>query len=180
MRAISALLVNIVLIGAAQGGPPQPAPAAAPVPAPRDVPYPGTITLAVDASNIAQDIFTVHETIPVAKGAGLTLLYPEWRPGNHSPTARNRIARVAGLVITANGAPVAWSRDPVNVYAFHVPLPPKVTSVEVDFQYLSPLGRGGALSGRLLRPADSHRAAYQVARGMADGFLPGACRGIGR
>ena len=138
MRAISALLVNIVLIGAAQGAPPQPAPPAAPVPAPRDVPYPGTITLAVDASNIAQDIFTVHETIPVAKGAGLTLLYPEWRPGNHSPTARNRIARVAGLVITANGAPVAWSRDPVNIYAFHVPLPPKVTSVEVDFQYLSP------------------------------------------
>jgi predicted metalloprotease with PDZ domain len=138
MRAISALLVNIVLIGAASGAPPQPAPPAAAVPAPRDVPYPGTITLAVDASNIAQYIFTVHETIPVAKGAGLTLLYPEWRPGNHSPTARNRIGRVAGLVITANGAPVAWSRDPVNVYAFHVPLPPKVTSVEVDFQYLSP------------------------------------------
>jgi predicted metalloprotease with PDZ domain len=108
------------------------------VPTPRDQPYPGTIALAVDTSNIAQGIFTVHETIPVAKGASLTLLYPEWRPGNHSPSARSRIARVAGLVITANGNPLAWSRDPVNVYAFHVPLTPKTTSVEVDFQYLAP------------------------------------------
>jgi predicted metalloprotease with PDZ domain len=138
MRAIKALLVYTTLIGAAYGAPPQPAAPSAPIPAPRDLPYPGTIGLTVDASNIAQNIFTVHETIPVARGAGLTLLYPEWRPGNHSPSARSRITRVAGLVITANGTPVAWSRDPVNIYAFHVPLPPKATSVEVDFQYLAP------------------------------------------
>jgi predicted metalloprotease with PDZ domain len=145
MRVTTALLMCATLISAAQGAAPQPAlpqPAAptAPVPAPKDLPYPGTIALAVDTSNIAQGIFTVHETIPVAKnaGAGLTLLYPEWRPGNHSPTARNRIGRVAGLVVTANGTPVAWSRDVVDIYAFHVPLPPKTTSVEVDFQYLAP------------------------------------------
>lgn len=138
MRAITALLLYAVLIGAAHGAPPQPASATAPVPAPRDLPYPGTIALAVDASNIAQDIFAVHETIPVAPGADLTLLYPEWRPGNHSPTGRSRLGRVSGLVITANGTPVAWSRDPVDMYAFHVPLPPQATSVQVDFQYLSP------------------------------------------
>ncbi len=138
MRAITALLLYAVLIGAAHGAPPQPASATAPVPAPRDLPYPGTIALAVDASNIAQDILAVHETIPVAPGADLTLLYPEWRPGNHSPTGRSRLGRVSGLVITANGTPVAWSRDPVDMYAFHVPLPPQATSVQVDFQYLSP------------------------------------------
>jgi predicted metalloprotease with PDZ domain len=138
MRAITALLVYAALISTAPGAPPQPTAPTAPVPAPRDLPYPGTIALAVDASNVTQYIFTVHETIPVAKGGGLTLLYPEWRPGNHSPTARSRIGRVAGLVITSNGAPVAWSRDPVNIYAFHVSLPPKATSVEVDFQYLAP------------------------------------------
>lgn len=148
MRAITALFVYAALISTALGAapqpaslklaPPQPTAPAAPVPAPRDLPYPGTIALAVDASNVAQYIFTVHETIPVAKGAALTLLYPEWRPGNHSPSARGRLARVAGLTITANGVPVAWSRDPVNVYAYHVPLPPKTTAVEVDFQYLAP------------------------------------------
>ena len=138
MRAITALLMCTALLSTAQSAPPQPTAPTAPVPAPRDLPYPGTISLSVDASNIAQDIFAVHETIPVPKGASLTLLYPEWRPGNHAPTARSRIARVAGLVITANGTPVAWSRDPVNIYAFHVPLPPKATSVEVNFQYLAP------------------------------------------
>jgi predicted metalloprotease with PDZ domain len=138
MRAITALLLYAVLISAAHGAPPQPAAASAPVPAPRDLPYPGTIALAVDASNIAQDIFAVHETIPVAPGADLTLMYPEWRPGNHSPTGRSRLGRVSGLVITANGTPLAWSRDPVDMYAFHVPLPPQATSVQVDFQYLSP------------------------------------------
>ena len=138
MRAIAATLIGATLFGTAHSSPPQPAVPTAPVRAPKEVQYPGTIALAVDTSNITQDIFVVHETIPVAKGAGLTLLYPEWRPGNHSPTARSRIGRVAGLVITVNGTPVAWSRDPVNMYAFHVPLPPKATSVEVDFQYLAP------------------------------------------
>jgi predicted metalloprotease with PDZ domain len=143
MRALTALFVSAALMSTAFGASPQPAlpqplaPATA-VPAPRDVPYPGTITLAVDTSNVTQFIFKVHETIPVAKGSALTLLYPEWRPGNHSPSARSRISRVTGLVITSNGVPVPWTRDPVNVYAFHVPLPPKATSVDVDFQYLAP------------------------------------------
>ena len=44
------------------------------VPAPLDVPYaPGTITVAVDATNLAQRIFKVTETIPVVPGE-LTLL----------------------------------------------------------------------------------------------------------
>ena len=131
MRTVTVLLACSALIStAAHSGPPQPGAPTAPVAKPRDVPYPGTIALVVDASNITQDIFTVHETIPVAKGGRLTLLYPEWRPGNHSPTARSRLGRVAGLVVTVNGSPVAWSRDPVNVYAFHVPLPPQAAHPE--------------------------------------------------
>ena len=122
MRAITALLVYTALIGAAHGAPPQPAAATLPVPPPRDLPYPGTIALAVDASNIAQDIFLVHETIPVTRGASLTLLYPEWRPGNHSPTARSRIGRVAGLMMhgqrCSGGGLVA--RPGGCIDAFHV------------------------------------------------------------
>ena len=49
-------------------------PAAAQTASPVDAPYaPGTITLAVDASDLSQRIFKVRETIPVAAGA-LTLL----------------------------------------------------------------------------------------------------------
>jgi predicted metalloprotease with PDZ domain len=140
---LSAAIFNGVLVltatdAASQPAPPQPAASTPPIPAPRDVPYPGHIALSVDTSNVTQGIFTVHESIPVAKGAHLTLLYPEWRPGNHSPTGSGRLGRVAGFAITADGKPLAWTRDPVDVFAYHVPVPSGVASIDVDFQYLAP------------------------------------------
>ena len=63
-------------------------------PAAQDTAYPGTISLHVDASDTVQGIFRVHESIPVKAGA-LTLLYPQWIPGDHSPTGP--IAMMAGL-----------------------------------------------------------------------------------
>ncbi|WP_109126402.1 M61 family metallopeptidase [Dyella sp. C11] len=104
------------------------------VPPPQDVKYDGTVTLHVDASDSTQGIFRAHETIPVKAGA-LTLLYPQWIPGDHSPTGP--INMLAGLKIAANGKPLAWKRDKYNVFAFHVDVPQGVTSLEVDFQYLS-------------------------------------------
>src|SRR6202012_576009 len=85
------------------------------VPPPQDAPYTGTLKLHVDANDTAQGIFRVHETIPVKPGA-LTLLYPQWIPGDHSPTGP--IAMLAGLKLSANGKPLAWKRDEYNVYAF--------------------------------------------------------------
>jgi predicted metalloprotease with PDZ domain len=104
------------------------------VPAPQDTPYPGTIALHVDASDTAQGIFRVHETIPVQAGA-LTLLYPQWIPGDHSPTGP--IAMLAGLELSANGKRLMWTRDKYNVYAFHLDVPAGVSSVDASFQYMS-------------------------------------------
>jgi predicted metalloprotease with PDZ domain len=109
--------------------------ALADVPAPQNTPYPGTLKISVDASDVAHRIFRVHETIPAAAGP-LTLLYPQWIPGNHSPTGP--IDKMAGLVVKANGKVLEWTRDPLNVYAFHLDVPADVTAVDVDFQYLSP------------------------------------------
>lgn len=78
----------------------------------------------------------VQETLPVQPGL-LTLLYPEWIPGNHSPTGP--IPALAGLVITANGKRIPWLRDPVNMYAFHLEVPAGAAMVDVSFQYLSPI-----------------------------------------
>lgn len=138
VAVLSAILTRPAAGAAVPPALPEPAAPTPAIPAPRDVPYPGRIAVTVDTSNIAQGIFAVHETIPVAEGARMTLLYPEWRPGNHAPTGRNRLARVAKLVITADGKSVAWTRDPVNVFAFHVPLPATAASIDVDFQYLAP------------------------------------------
>jgi predicted metalloprotease with PDZ domain len=109
--------------------------AVADVPAPQNVPYQGTLKINVDATDIGRRIFRVHETIPAQAGA-LTLLYPQWLPGNHSPSGP--IDKFAGLKVTANGKVLPWVRDPLNVYAFHVDVPQGASSVEVEFQFLSP------------------------------------------
>lgn len=108
--------------------------ALADVPAPQNVPYQGTLKINVDATDLAHRIFRVQETVPVAAGP-LTLLYPQWLPGNHSPTGP--IDKMAGLVVKANGQVLPWTRDPLNVYAFHVDVPQGATSVDVTFQFLS-------------------------------------------
>jgi len=115
---------------------PQPAPLPPPVPAPRDVAYPGTLKLEVDATDLERRIYRVRETIPVTGPGPMTLLYPQWVPGGHTP--RNPLYGVAGLTIRANGQVVPWMRDPVEVYAFHLTPPAGATSLEVEFQYLAP------------------------------------------
>jgi len=104
------------------------------VPPPQDAPYTGTLKLHVDANDTAQGIFRVHETIPVKPGA-LTLLYPQWIPGDHSPTGP--IAMLAGLKLSANGKPLAWKRDEYNVYAFHLDVPTDASTIDAEFQYMS-------------------------------------------
>lgn len=105
-----------------------------PIAPPRDTPYPGTIGIHVDASDTAQGIFRVHETIPVRSGE-LTLLYPQWIPGNHSPSGP--IDMLAGLTVTADGQRLPWRRDEYDVYAFRIDVPAGVSSLQLDFQYLS-------------------------------------------
>ena len=114
-------------------------PARADVPVPVDQPYPGTIVLNVDATDLSQQIFRMHLTIPVQPGP-LTLLYPQWLPANHGPNGP--ITQLAGLKFTANGRPVAWTRDPLHVYAFHLTVPEGATSLAAEYQYLSPLDTG--------------------------------------
>ncbi|MEJ7935743.1 peptidase M61 [Sphingobium sp. AN558] len=105
-------------------------------PAPRDAPYPGgTIRLEVDATDTMQRIFRVRETIPVAAAGPMTLLMPQWLPGNHAP--RGQIDKLAGLSFTADGKPLAWTRDPLDVYAFRIDVPQGAKQVVAQFQFLS-------------------------------------------
>jgi predicted metalloprotease with PDZ domain len=121
----------------AQNSPgPQPAPPTPPVVTPADTPYPGTISLMVDVTNTTNKVVNVHETVPV-KGRDVTLLYPEWLPGTHSPS--NPVAQLAGLVVTANGKRVPWVRDRVDMHAFHIEAPKDATTLDVSFQYLASL-----------------------------------------
>jgi predicted metalloprotease with PDZ domain len=99
-------------------------------------PFPGVITLNVDATDIERRIIRVQETIPVTGAGRMTLLYPKWLPGYHSPQAP--IELLAGIVISAGGNRIRWKRDKVEVHAFSFDVPDGCDAVEVEFQFLSP------------------------------------------
>ena len=120
----------------AQPAPPQPLALPPAIAAPQDTPYPGVLKLSVDATDLDRRIFRVTQTIPVAKAGPMTLLYPSWIPGNHAP--RGPIDKLAGLTITAGGKPVAWTRDTVDISAFHIEVPDGAGALELTFQYVSP------------------------------------------
>jgi len=105
------------------------------VPAPRDVPFPGTVQLTVDATDITRGIFRIKERVPVSGPGDLVMLYPKWVPGGHSP--RGDIKNVTGLRVTAEGRPIKWMRDARDVYAFHIDVPQGATAVDLEFQYVS-------------------------------------------
>lgn len=149
-----AFAVSMALAAGAAGAQSQ---RSADVPPPQDTPYPGTIAIHVDASDTAQGIFRTHETIPVKAGA-LTLLYPQWIPGSHSPSGP--IAMLAGLKLSANGKPLAWKRDKYDVYAFHVAVPAGVSSIDADFQYLSPRDGGFEITDRMMDMQWNNLALY--------------------
>jgi predicted metalloprotease with PDZ domain len=109
------------------------------VPAPQDIPYPGVISLRVDATDIERHVFNVHEAIAVKPGP-LTLLYPQWLPGNHAP--RGPIDGLAGLLLSVNGRRVDWTRDATNIYAFRVQVPAGASRLDLEFQYAAPLVGG--------------------------------------
>nr|WP_250625862.1 hypothetical protein [Pinirhizobacter soli] len=102
---------------------------------PQDTAFNGTIKVVVDATDLDRRIFRVKETIPAQPGP-MTVLFPEWLPGHHSPSGP--IDQFAGLVVKANGQKVEWTRDVYNVYAFHFDVPAGASSVELEFQQLTP------------------------------------------
>jgi predicted metalloprotease with PDZ domain len=106
---------------------------------PGDTPYPGTIVLSVDATDIAHRIFSVHEEIPVGAGE-LRLHYPQWLPGNHGP--RGPVDQIGGLRFSVDGKSLPWRRDPLDMYSFLVDVPAGATTLAADFQFLSPLDSG--------------------------------------
>lgn len=115
--------------------------AAAPLPPTRDVPYPGTMTLHVDASDTLARAFRATQTIPLAPGTReLVLMYPKWLPGNHAATGQ--IHRLGDVRFTAGGAPLRWERDAAEPYAYRIAVPEGTSSITAQLTYTSPLTGG--------------------------------------
>lgn len=141
------LLTRITAAYGQNSAGPQPVPLPPPVPPPIDRPYVGTISLSVDLTNVNDRVVNVRETIPVKSGE-ITLLYPEWLPGTHSPS--NAVTDLAGLKVTADGKALPWLRDRVDMWAFRVEVPKGAAALELSFQYLAPLrAREGRISNAI-------------------------------
>jgi hypothetical protein len=102
------------------------------------------VQLRVDATDAPRRLFHVQITMP-AKSGPLTLLYPEWIPGEHGPTGP--VVNLVGLKVQGGGKSIAWKRDSVNMYAFHLDVPAGVSSLDIAFDFISPPEAGGFTSG---------------------------------
>ena len=136
---LAAIFVSAASTASAQVPPqnsrPSPTPKVDAIPAPRDTPYPGTIQLTVDASDVTRGIFKIHEHVPVSAAGDFVMLYPKWIPGGHTP--RGDIKNITGFRPSANGKPLDWVRDDLEVTAFHINVPAGVTAIDLDYQYVT-------------------------------------------
>ena len=87
------------------------------------------VGLDVDAREVSRGLLTARLVMPVQPGP-LTLLYPKWIPGNHRPSGT--ATSLSGLAFSAGGKPLAWQRDPVDMFAFHLEVPAGVTALQVS------------------------------------------------
>jgi predicted metalloprotease with PDZ domain len=117
--------------------------AARPNPAPQ-------IQLAVDLTDAPRNVFHASLVIPVSAGE-MTLVYPKWIPGNHRPSGP--IANLTGLHFRAADQELPWHRDPIEMYSFHLTVPPNIREIEARFDLISSDSAGGggqAASSNLL------------------------------
>ena len=84
------------------------------------------IQITVDLSDVPRKLFHAEIDLPVTAGA-LTLITPKWIPGDHRPTGP--VDSITGVVFTANGQTLSWRRDDVDLYEFHLTIPPGVTTL---------------------------------------------------
>ncbi len=102
------------------------------------------ISLYINAKDVSKRLLHSKEIIQVKPGP-LTLVYPEWIPGEHGPTGP--VVDMAGLIISTNGKKIQWRRDLVDMYAIHCQIPENSDQLEVSFDFILPPERGGFSEG---------------------------------
>ena len=91
------------------------------------------IKIAVDATQVMQRILHAKLVFPVHSGP-LTLYYPKWMPADHSPDGP--IWNLANLRFFAGSREIPWRQDDVDMYAFNLVVPERVTLIEASLDFL--------------------------------------------
>lgn len=87
------------------------------------------LTVRLDAREVQRKHVHTDMTLAV-QGGPLTLVFAKWIPGEHGPTGP--IESIIGMVISANGKPLEWHRDPLDVYAVSVTVPAGASRIDVS------------------------------------------------
>ena len=103
--------------------------------------YAGPIGLLVDAREAPRNLLHATMSIPVVPGP-FTFVYPQWIPGEHMPSGP--IQNIASVVVRAGTVTIPWQRDLVDLYAFHVVVPPTASRLDISLDFV--LGSGGSFS----------------------------------
>jgi predicted metalloprotease with PDZ domain len=110
-----------------------------------------TIKLHVDLTDAPRNIYHAHLQIPVQAG-DISLVFPKWIPGNHRPSGP--LAGLTGIRMEADGRPVPWRRDDVDMYQFHITVPSGIKTLDVSLDAITALdsagGGGPAASSNIL------------------------------
>src|ERR1700691_949054 len=84
------------------------------------------IHITADLSDVPRKLFHAEVDLPVIAGP-LALITPKWIPGQHMPYGP--AGNIVAVVFTANDQPLAWRRDDVDLYQFHMTIPAGVTTL---------------------------------------------------
>src|ERR1019366_872273 len=93
------------------------------------------IKITVDLTEAPRKLYHAEIDIPVKAGS-VTLLTPQWIPGDHAPNGEANA--IAGVLFTADGKTLTWRRDDVNLYEFHLEIPAGVTSIHAHLDAIAP------------------------------------------
>ena len=101
-------------------------------------------SIAADVREAPRGIMKAHLHMPVTSGA-LTLVYPKWLPGRHSPAGPLTSLNAPRFAI--HGTPLTWVRDPVDMNAFHLDIPAGATELDCDLEILTLPAPDGTVQG---------------------------------
>jgi predicted metalloprotease with PDZ domain len=99
------------------------------------------IRLHVDLTDAPRNIYHARMNIPAHAGE-MSLVFPKWIPGNHRPSGP--LAGLTGIKMEAAGKTLAWQRDPVEMYEFHVNVPAGVDAIDVALDAITSQDSAGA------------------------------------
>lgn len=102
------------------------------------------IAVTLDLTDAPRKLLHAELALPVRPGP-LTLVYPQWLPGEHGPTGP--ISDLAGLVFSADGQTIEWHRDAEDMFAFHLSIPAGTTTLTAKLDFLATAAPTGFSAG---------------------------------